>query len=653
MSSFSENFERNEKTDVLFDTNAFYPFLASCIALGSVIVLFLIIKSFFTKFKYSDENEYRNCQCSQCKKKLSHLIKIFTIKHKHIIYYPILIVLIISFVICYHKISTTKQNIKSFNPFEILEVEPDANATTIKKAYKKLALKYHPDKNLNNLQAKAKFILITKAYDALTDEESKKNFELYGNPDGPGSMRISVGLPSFILDKKYHMKILLLFLFSIIVVIPYYFFKWYKQTKLFDSYGNLMATGKMFVTVTSPQSSLKMIPLYIGLSAEFSLDRIISPNEINAINEKFNEAMNFLPQIRYDKLSPGNRKAIIIATAIAKRELHSLKFKHINSYVKDMARLIDCLFLSQYEKYSLYSFMMSTGEEVKLNLPPITKEFLIDILRYQQCFFQGIPLDIADKDSSSYLQLPHITKSMIDNVFEKDKLLFRDFLKLVDEKKREILSNKCGIKDENKITDIIETSKSIPIYEFKVKAFVEGFCDFVCGDLATYRISIKRNNIGHKKIGIGHSMIYEGILNECVQILVINGDKIIHQHKMKINSKVSTYDFKLKMTTEGVIPIKFEIKSTCYSGIDGSVESNVKVVKVSEQRNEMLKSIEKRKVKLELSYFQQMLIDAGVMPEVDEDEEEEEEENNEKKEEKNEENKNKDDKKDENSKKND
>ena len=122
---------------------------------------------------------------------------------------------------------------------------------------------------------------------------------------------------------------------------------------------------------------------------------------------------------------------------------------------------------------------------------------------------------------------------------------------------------------------------------------------------------------------------------------------------MKINSKVSTYDFKLKMTTEGVIPIKFEIKSTCYSGIDGSVESNVKVVKVSEQRNEMLKSIEKRKVKLELSYFQQMLIDAGVMPEVDEDEEEEEEENNEKKEEKNEENKNKDEKKDENSKKND
>ena len=101
MSSFSENFERNEKTDVLFDTNAFYPFLASCIALGSVIVLFLIIKSFFTKFKYSDENEYRNCQCSQCKKKLSHLIKIFTIKHKHIIYYPILIVLIISFVICF------------------------------------------------------------------------------------------------------------------------------------------------------------------------------------------------------------------------------------------------------------------------------------------------------------------------------------------------------------------------------------------------------------------------------------------------------------------------------------------------------------------------------------------------------------------------
>ena len=115
--------------------------------------------------------------------------------------------------IYYQKIIETQSKIKVFDPYEILEISHQANDREIKKSFKKLALKYHPDKNLNNIQAKAKFMLITKAYESLTNENSKKNYELYGNPDGPGSMRFSLGLPSnFILDKKNHNKILILFI---------------------------------------------------------------------------------------------------------------------------------------------------------------------------------------------------------------------------------------------------------------------------------------------------------------------------------------------------------------------------------------------------------------------------------------------------------
>jgi len=111
---------------------------------------------------------------------------------------------------CYFQIKENSGNFKTFNPFEILEIDPEATEQQIKKAYKKLALKYHPDRNLNNLQAKAKFMLLTKAYEALTDETARKNWEQYGNPDGPGSMRLAVGLPSFVLNKKNHMPILIL-----------------------------------------------------------------------------------------------------------------------------------------------------------------------------------------------------------------------------------------------------------------------------------------------------------------------------------------------------------------------------------------------------------------------------------------------------------
>ena len=53
--------------------------------------------------------------------------------------------------------------------------------------FRKLILKYHPDKNRGDSQANAKFIIITKAYECLTDPKTRAIYEKYGNPDGPGS----------------------------------------------------------------------------------------------------------------------------------------------------------------------------------------------------------------------------------------------------------------------------------------------------------------------------------------------------------------------------------------------------------------------------------------------------------------------------------
>lgn len=71
----------------------------------------------------------------------------------------------------------------------------------IKKAYRKLSLVYHPDKNPDDPLATAKFILITKAYNCLTDETMKATCLKFGNPDGPGSFSVAVALPSFLLRK--------------------------------------------------------------------------------------------------------------------------------------------------------------------------------------------------------------------------------------------------------------------------------------------------------------------------------------------------------------------------------------------------------------------------------------------------------------------
>jgi len=54
--------------------------------------------------------------------------------------------------------------LKSFDPYQILGVEPDAEMPAIKKAYRRLSLIKHPDKNPDDPLAVTEFIQITKAY---------------------------------------------------------------------------------------------------------------------------------------------------------------------------------------------------------------------------------------------------------------------------------------------------------------------------------------------------------------------------------------------------------------------------------------------------------------------------------------------------------
>ena len=66
--------------------------------------------------------------------------------------------------------------------YACLEIAPGATDEDIKKAYRKLALKYHPDKNPDNQEeAKAKFQQISHAYSILGDSEKRHNYDKYGD----------------------------------------------------------------------------------------------------------------------------------------------------------------------------------------------------------------------------------------------------------------------------------------------------------------------------------------------------------------------------------------------------------------------------------------------------------------------------------------
>lgn len=57
------------------------------------------------------------------------------------------------------------------------------------------------------------------AYQALTDDESRKNWEKYGNPDGPGAMSFGIALPSWIVEKENSVWVKFFTLFFFICII--------------------------------------------------------------------------------------------------------------------------------------------------------------------------------------------------------------------------------------------------------------------------------------------------------------------------------------------------------------------------------------------------------------------------------------------------
>lgn len=72
--------------------------------------------------------------------------------------------------------------------YDILGTSKTASQDELKKAYRKLAMKYHPDQNKDNPEAEAKFKEITQAYDILKDEQKRSAYDRYGEAAFDGSM---------------------------------------------------------------------------------------------------------------------------------------------------------------------------------------------------------------------------------------------------------------------------------------------------------------------------------------------------------------------------------------------------------------------------------------------------------------------------------
>src|ERR687884_1384244 len=75
--------------------------------------------------------------------------------------------------------------------YEVLGVGRSATTEEVKRAYRKLALQYHPDRNPNNPQAEARFKEVNEAYEVLSDDTKRRQYDTFGHAGTAG------GIPGF------------------------------------------------------------------------------------------------------------------------------------------------------------------------------------------------------------------------------------------------------------------------------------------------------------------------------------------------------------------------------------------------------------------------------------------------------------------------
>ena len=107
----------------------------------------------------------------------------------------------------------------------------------------------------------------------MTDPKARENFLKFGNPDGRGSMAVSIALPNFLQQKEYQLQVLIIFFILVIFVVPYWFLSQIQANQK-DIGGIEIENRRLFTPLINENMIGKNIPVILAHSSELSKMRV-------------------------------------------------------------------------------------------------------------------------------------------------------------------------------------------------------------------------------------------------------------------------------------------------------------------------------------------------------------------------------------------
>ncbi|XP_065648722.1 translocation protein SEC63 homolog isoform X2 [Hydra vulgaris] len=466
----------------------FYYFLLSFFA------MFLLPATYYwfpDNSKKKDKDDKRKpCYCPPCTAKHGSLTKKEPGKKiTKLIVRAVLVLLWGLLIAGIVKVSQFEKEFNEYNPYDVLKLEPGATAKEIKKQYRVLSLELHPDRGGDEKE----FMKVAKAYQALTDEESKENWDKYGNPDGPGATQFGIALPSWIVDKKNSMWVLGAYLVAFIIILPIVVGTWWYRSIQYSADEVLMDTDQLYWYFfhKTPNMSIKRVIMILAGSMEFEKGHNNNVQERPSDNVELPMLMRELAQLN----EKNKERPLCYPYSVKARALLHAHFSRIalpqETLLKDLELILKkCPYLIK-EMINVVGQLIALGKAGRVLKPP-RLETLENLMKLSQMIVQGV-WDCK----SAFLMLPHISQEHLRHFHTKKRHIksIRELVGMKNEERRLLLRT---LSDEQ-YQDIINVCSSFPSLDIEVKVKViddEDMHLVTAGSIITAVVKLKRTPLG-------------------------------------------------------------------------------------------------------------------------------------------------------------
>ncbi|VDL71752.1 unnamed protein product [Nippostrongylus brasiliensis] len=443
--------------------NTFYYVLVSFYA----IILLPATYFFFPTGKAEpvkvDEHE---CQCHGCVKKRQQKEADRPWKRtKTVLTIVLLVIAWALFALIVKKVTEIEVTHEEYNPYQILGLDQGADPSAVRKAYRELSKKLHPDRG-GDAQM---FDKIAKAYQALTDEESRENWEKYGNPDGPTATTFGIALPKWLVSKEYGLWVLAFYGLLFMVVLPVVVGIWWYNSIKYNVDKVLLDTTQLFYYFLHKTPKMEINSECFSNVQFWQFSWLCRMKSLPNLGENKKERPLSLPY--------SLKARILIHSYLTRIPLDNEGLEYDQRYVLTrVLRLIEEM-ISISQQLSFYT-------QTKV---PI--ETLDNLLRLQPMFVQALW-----PKNSPLLQLPHITDHNLPYLRKGRVFSCGDLATMDSDKRRALLKS---LSDEE-YRDILVVLSSMPRLSIQTAIVVEGEDDdqeVTAGCVVTVKVTLKRTSL--------------------------------------------------------------------------------------------------------------------------------------------------------------